>query len=87
MQSEEKQDATVRRLEIIGEAVKNLEKSFKKKYPEVEWAKIAGMRNIIVHEYFGVDLKLTYKIVKASIPDLKNKISKILKEMKANKLI
>ena len=79
--SEEKQDATIRRLEIIGKAVKNLPKSFKNKYPKVEWSKIAGMRNIIVHEYFGVDLKLTYKIVKEKITELKENILEILKEL------
>ena len=66
---------------IIGEAVKNLSKSFKDKHPEVEWHKIAGMRNLLVHEYFGVDLKLTYKIVKKRIPELKQNILKFIKEI------
>ncbi len=50
------QDAVVRRLEIIGEAVKNIDYDFRNKYPEIPWRKIAGMRDIIAHEYFGVKL-------------------------------
>lgn len=80
--SEDKEDAAVRRLAIIGEAVKNLSKSFKDKHPEVKWHKIAGMRNLLVHEYFGVDLKLTYKIIKEDIPELKKKILKLIEEFK-----
>lgn len=75
------QDAIVRRLEIIGEAVKNIPADFKKNYPDIDWKKIAGMRDIIVHEYFGIDLKLIYKIATKNIPDLKEKIQKILKEI------
>ena len=67
-------------IEIIGEAVKNLPESFKKKYPEVPWKEIAGTRDKLIHEYFGVDLKLTYKIAKENIPELKKNILKILKE-------
>lgn len=70
----------IRRLEVIGEAVKNIPKTFKEKHPEIEWKKIAGMRDMLIHEYFGVDLKLTYKIVMESVPELKKRISIILKE-------
>lgn len=75
------QDAIVRRLEIIGEATKNLPMAFRNKYPTVPWKKIAGTRDIIIHEYFGVDLKLVWRIVKKDLPKLKTQILKILKEI------
>lgn len=72
------QDAIIRRLEIIGEAVKNLPTSFKSKYPDVPWKQIAGMRDILIHEYFDVDLILTWKVVKKELKIIKRKISNIL---------
>lgn len=75
------QDAIVRRLEIIGEAVKNIPADFKGGYPEIDWRRIAGMRDVIVHEYFGVDLRLIYKISTENIPDLKEKIQNILRKI------
>ena len=81
LESEIIQDAVIRRLMVIGEAVKNIPQSFKGKYPEVAWKKIAGTRDIIVHEYFGVDLMLTYRIIKKDIPELKEKISAILRQI------
>ena len=52
-------DSIVRRLEIIGEAVKNIPDDFRKKYPEVPWKKIAGLRDVIIHTYFNIDLNVT----------------------------
>jgi len=71
------QDAVIRRIEVIGEAVKNIPDGVKKKHPDVPWKKIAGMRDILIHEYFGVDLELTWKVVKEDIVDLKKKILKV----------
>lgn len=73
------QDAIIRRLEIIGEATKSLPKSFKDKHPKIEWRKVAGLRDIIVHEYFGLSLKLIWKIVQNNIPELKIKIEHLTK--------
>ena len=80
LRSDKTQDAVLRRIEIIGEAVKNIPQGFKKKHPEIEWKKIAGTRDIIVHEYFGVDLDLTYRIVKEDIPKLEKQIKDLLKQ-------
>lgn len=78
------QDAVIRRIEIIGEAIKNLPKAFTDKYPEIPWTKIAGMRDKLMHHYFGVDLNLVWKTIKEDIPLLKEQILKI-KENLVNK--
>ncbi len=72
------QDAVVRRLEIIGEAVKNLPDKLKDIYPEIPWIKIVGMRNKLIHEYFGVDVDLVWSIVKDYLPPFKKQIQQIL---------
>ena len=74
-------DATIRRIEIIGEAVKNISEDLKNKHSEVEWKKIIGTRDRLIHAYFDVDLDITWDIIKINLPDLKNKISKIKKEL------
>ncbi len=71
-------DAVIRNLEIIGEAAKNLPEEIKAKYPEIEWKKIAGLRDILIHHYWGIDYEILWDIIKTKIPDLKNKIEKIL---------
>lgn len=75
------QDAVIRRIEVIGEASKNIPKSFKNKYPGIPWKKIAGMRDILTHEYFGVDLHLTWNVTQKDIPKLKRKIAHIIKNI------
>ncbi len=74
------QDAVVRRLEIIGEAVKNIPESFRKKYPDIPWRKIAGTRDKLIHEYPGVDMLLVWEVIKKSLPELKKEIEKIKKD-------
>ena len=77
IESPQLQDAIIRRIEIIGEAVKNLPEDFKKDHPEIAWQKIAGMRDVLIHQYFGVDLALTWDVIQSDIPDLKRNISRI----------
>jgi len=75
-------DAVVRNLEIIGEATKHLLASVREKYPYVDWRKISGFRDILIHEYFGVDLDVLWDIVKNKIPNLKSNVEKILESEK-----
>jgi len=79
--NQELKDSIVRRLEIIGEAVKNIPDDFKEKYYEVPWKKIAGLRDIIIHAYFNIDLDIMWDIIKKDLPDLKKKIQKIKKDL------
>ncbi len=70
--------AVIRNLEIIGEAAKHISKQEKRKHSEIEWRKIAALRNILIHEYFGVDLDVLWDIIQNKLPDLKNKIERLL---------
>lgn len=77
----EKQDAVLRNLEIIGEAVKNLSADFRKKHKDIEWKNIVGMRDKIIHFYFGIKWDIVWSIIKNKIPELKKKIEPLLKEL------
>ncbi len=67
--------ASIKLLEIIGEAANSLTVETREKYPEIEWKQIKGLRNILVHEYFGIDSKLVWQIIKVDIPELKVKLN------------
>ena len=71
-------DAVVRNLQIIGEAAKKVPSQVCSKYPLVEWRKIAGLRDILTHDYFGIDAEIVWDVVRNKIPSLKNQIQKIL---------
>lgn len=78
LKSDQLQDAIVRRLEIIGEATKNIPEDVRKTAPEIQWSKISGMRNIIVHDYFGINLERVWETIHKDLPFLKKEMSELL---------
>jgi uncharacterized protein with HEPN domain len=79
------QDGVIRNLEIVGEATKKLPKRLRNKYPDIEWKKMAGMRDVLIHDYFGVDLEHVWGVVRNRLPDLKINIMKILDDIREKK--
>lgn len=75
------QDITLRRVQIIGQAIKSLPQSIKVKFPEVAWKEIAGMRDKLVHDYMEIDFELTWEVVQRDIPILKKQIMEIKKDL------
>ena len=75
------QFATVKQLEIIGEASNQLTEHFKKLYKEIEWREIVGLRNILIHEYFGIDTKIVWDILQIDLPKLNVQVEEILKQI------
>jgi uncharacterized protein with HEPN domain len=71
------QSAVIRQIEIIGEATKNLSNAIKSKYGDIPWKDIAGMRDMLIHEYFGVDLEAVWRTVTEDIPKLKKQLVKM----------
>ena len=74
------QDGVIRQLEIIGEATKRISTQFKSNNPHIPWRDIAGMRDKLIHDYFGVDIEAVWDTVKRDIPALKKEVKKILSE-------
>ncbi len=72
------QDAVVRNLEIIGEAVKNISTALKAAYPDIPWRRIAGMRDKMIHEYVGVNLQLVWDVAQQELPAFQRKVDEIL---------
>jgi uncharacterized protein with HEPN domain len=72
------QDALVRQLEIIGEATKRVTKDFRNNNPEIPWADMAGMRDVLIHDYIDVDLDIVWKTASESIPKLKALLEKLV---------
>lgn len=75
------QESVIRRIEIIGEAVKNMPDDFKETYPKIPWKQIVDMRDILIHQYFGIELNLTWEVIERDLPNLKNQIRRIKKEL------
>lgn len=75
------QDAILRKLEIIGEATKRLSPALKARHSDVAWRRIAGMRDKLVHDYFGVDLNLVWTVVSEVLPSFRDRLTRILREL------
>lgn len=73
--------ASVKQIEIIGEAANNISEEVKNKFTEIQWRQITGLRHVLVHEYFGVDNRLIWQIIVDDIPALKFKIKEVLTSM------
>ena len=76
------QDAVIRRLEIIGEAVKHIPSDIRIEFPAIPWKKIAGMRDFLIHEYFGVNLERVWLVVSRDLPPLKKQIRHLKAELR-----
>jgi len=75
-------DAVIRNLEILGEAAKHIPKRVKEKHSVIDWKAMAGMRNILAHEYFGVRMGIIWKTIRERLPDLRHRMEEILEEGK-----
>ncbi len=74
-------DAVIRNLEIIGEAAKNIPEDIRNQYTEILWRRMVGLMNILIHDYFGVDLSIVWRIITKDLPETKQLIVKILNEI------
>lgn len=76
-----RQDAILRKLEVIGQAVKNLSEAAKSRQPHIRWKQIAGMRDKVIHDYFGVNLEIVWAVVANELPNLSSAVSALLNEI------
>lgn len=78
-------NAVVRSLEVIGEAAKKIPGNVREKYPGIPWKRMAGMRDKLIHEYFGIDLEIVWEVVTNEIPPLKPLIQKVSEDVESEK--
>ncbi len=81
VQDDKTSSAVIRKFEIIGEATKHIPEWLSKSYPEIPWKRMAGMRDRLIHAYFGIDYKLVWDAIKLEIPNLKPKLQEILTQL------
>jgi uncharacterized protein with HEPN domain len=80
LENAEKQRAWLRSLEVIGEATKNLSFEFREKHPEIGWRKVAGLRDKLIHHYFGVKWEIVWDVVVNELPSIRHDIEEMLRE-------
>jgi len=85
LDNETQSKAIVRSLEIIGEATKKLPHEFRTHYPQIDWKNIAGMRDVLIHNYFGVDYDLVWSVVTSEIPEMQHELERII-EIESSKI-
>ena len=80
LKNTEKQDAVIRNIEVIGEAVKSISKELRNKYSDINWKNIAGMRDKLIHFYFGIKLEIVWIVATQEIPQLQKQIEQIMRQ-------
>jgi len=75
------QDAVIRQLEIIGEAAKKVSPELREQHDDIPWRRIAGLRDVLIHDYMGVDLSAVWEITQRDIPPLRDRLREILKQV------
>jgi len=83
--NEEKALAVIRALEVIGEAARSIPKSIRNKYQKVPWYEMTGMRDKLIHDYFGVNLVVVWRTVKEDLPPMTSAVEGMMKDLKADK--
>ena len=74
-------NAVIRSLEVIGEAAKHVPEDFRKQYPEIPWSQMAGMRDVLIHDYMGVDLRTVWKVATERLPELSQMVESIKRSL------
>jgi uncharacterized protein with HEPN domain len=75
------QDACIRQLQVIGESCRSVSPELREKYPEVPWSQIVGLRIIVIHQYFGVDIRVIWEVIQRDLPIFKVQVIRIVEEL------